>query len=67
MNMIKVFLNFNGTCCECLHNMCLYAILAGQICVMVMAILIYMYLCQRVRYKHERFILQYGEDKKRKS
>lgn len=65
--MIKVFLNFNGASCECLHNMCLYVILVGQICIIVMAILMYLYLCQRARYKHERFILQCCEDKKEQS
>lgn len=63
--MIKVLLNFNEDCCGCMYNLLLCVILAGQICVIVMAILIYMYLCQRARYKHERFILHSFEDKKK--
>lgn len=63
--MIKVLLNFNEDCCGCMYNLLLCVILAGQICIIVVSILIYLYLCQMARYKHERFILHSFEDKKK--
>lgn len=63
--MINVLLNSGEKCCGCSHNIHLYIIIAGTICLIVIFILVYMYACQKLQYKHEQTILQCSEDKKK--
>lgn len=56
--MISIITETNGEYCRCLHNLCVYLIVAGTVCCITIIILIYMYKRQKLQCEHERYLLQ---------
>ncbi len=55
--MINYFVSCGKCCCGCSHNLNLYIVLAGTLCICVLLILVYFLLSQRMQCNHERRLL----------
>ena len=53
--MINYFVSCEKCCCS--HNLNLYIVLAGTLCICVLLMLVYFLLSQYLLYKHERRLL----------